>query len=149
MDVILLERIRNLGNLGDTVKVKPGYGRNYLIPQGKAAPSTKANQEKFETRRAELEQAQADLLARMEAQATRLADLTVVIPRKVGSEGKLFGSVNSHDIADAVTEAGVEISRHTVSLPEGPIRQTGEFDVEIHLHADIASTVNVHVIAEE
>ncbi len=150
MEVILLEKIRKLGELGDQVRVKPGYGRNFLIPQGKAVPATDDNIARFEARRAELEQAQADALGAARARAEKIQDLAVKLVRKAGAEGKLYGSVGTTDIADALTEAGgVEVTRKEVLLPEGPLRVTGEYEIEVHLHADVDATVKVEVVAEE
>lgn len=150
MEVILLEKIRKLGGLGDQVRVKPGYGRNFLIPQGKAVPATSDNIAKFEARRAELEQAQADALSAAQARAAKIQDLAVKLVRKAGAEGKLYGSVGTADIADALTEAsGVEVTRKEVLLPEGPLRVTGEYEIGVHLHADVDATVKVEVVAEE
>lgn len=150
MEVILLEKIRKLGGLGDQVRVKPGYGRNFLIPQGKAVPATSENVAKFEARRAELEQAQADALGVAQARAAKIQDLAVKLVRKAGAEGKLYGSVGTADIAEALTAAGgVEVTRKEVLLPEGPLRVTGEYEIEVHLHADVDATVKVEVVAEE
>jgi large subunit ribosomal protein L9 len=149
MEIILLEKIKNLGNLGDRVKIKPGYGRNYLIPQGKAAPATQENIREFEERRTEFEQAQQDALAYAQERATQLKEMIIEISGKVGMEGKLFGSVNAVDIAQALTEGGVEVARHEIRLPNGPIRHIGEYDVAIHLHPDVDASVTVHVVAEE
>lgn len=146
MEVILLEKVDNLGNLGDRVKVRAGYGRNYLVPQGKAKPATEANIRYFEERRAELERKAAEQLAEARKRAEQLAGLTVTIGAKAGDEGKLFGSVGTQDIADAVTAAGVEVGRHEVRLPEGPLRMTGEYDVELHLHSGVDA--GVHVVVE-
>ena len=149
MEVILLEKIRKLGELGDQVKVKAGYGRNFLVPQGKAVPATAENIEKFEGRRSELEQAQADVLAAATARVEKLNGLSITLTRKAGTEGKLYGSVGPMDIADAVTAAGVELSKKEVNLPEGPLRHTGDFEVLAHLHADVEAVINVQVVAEE
>lgn len=149
MEVILLEKIRKLGALGDQVRVKPGYGRNYLIPQGKAVPAAKDNIEKFEARRSELEQTQADALASATARAEKLNGLSVSLTRKAAAEGKLYGSVGPADIAEAVTAAGVELSRREVTLPEGPLRVTGEYELGVHLHADVDATIKVQIVAEE
>ena len=148
MNVILLERIANLGNLGDTVKVKAGYGRNFLIPQGKAVPATTVNVEKFEARRAELEKVAAEKLGTAEARKDALANVTVTIQQKAGEEGKLFGSVGTHDIADAITAAGVAVEKREIRLPEGPIRQIGEHKIEIDLHSDVVTEVIVNVEPE-
>ncbi|MFZ5844274.1 MAG: 50S ribosomal protein L9 [Pseudomonadota bacterium] len=148
MQVILLEKIRRLGELGDTVKVKSGYGRNFLIPQGKAVSATEANKKFFEQRRAELEKKQAEVLAAAQARAEKLAALTVTIASKAGDEGKLFGSVGTRDIADAVTKAGVAIEKSEVRLPNGALRMVGEYDIAIALHSEVAATVKVAVVAE-
>jgi large subunit ribosomal protein L9 len=149
MELILLEKITHLGNLGQKVKVRSGYGRNYLIPQGKALPATAENQAVFEARRAELEKNQAEHLDQARSRSEKLAGMSIVIPRRVGGEGRLFGSVSASDIAEAVTAAGVEITRQEVRLPEGPLRQIGEYAISLHLHTDIDSSVTVHVVAEE
>lgn len=149
MDVILLEKVRNLGNLGDQVRVKPGYGRNFLIPSGKAVPATKPNIEKFEARRAELERTQADLLAKATARGEAMNGLVVTISQKAGAEGKLYGSVGTVDISEAVTAAGQELARQEIRLPEGAFRNIGEYDVEIHLHTDVKATIRVNIVPEE
>ena len=148
MEVILLEKIENLGTLGDRVKVKPGYGRNYLLPQGKAAPATPENIAEFEARRAELEATAAESLAAAEARRDQLTDMTLAIAAKAGEEGKLFGSVGTADIADAIIAAGVAVERHEVRLPAGAFRQTGEYDVDLHLHSDVNVTVKLVIAAE-
>ena len=147
MEVILLEKIANLGNLGDKVNVKAGYGRNYLLPQGKATAATAENVAAFEVRRAELEKAAAEKTASAESRAAQLAELEVTITATAGDEGKLFGSIGTHDIADALTAAGVEVAKAEVRLPNGTIRQVGEFDVAVHLHTDVEATVKVVVVA--
>jgi large subunit ribosomal protein L9 len=148
MQVILLERIKGLGALGTKVDVKPGYGRNFLIPQGKALPATAKNLADFEVRRAELERQEAEVLAAANARAEKLAGITVTVVSKAGDEGKLFGSVGNRDIADAVVAAGVELDRSEVRLPEGPLRHTGEFDIAVQLHSDVMASVKVVVSAE-
>lgn len=148
MDVILLERVRNLGNLGDEVSVKNGYGRNFLIPQGKAVRATAANREVFESRRAELEAQAAAQLKAAQDRAAGLAELAVTIAARASDEGKLFGSVGSREIADAVTEAGQEVSKDEVLLPVGPLRSIGEFTVDFQLHSDVTASVTVNVIPE-
>ena len=148
MEVILLEKIENLGNLGDRVNVKPGFGRNYLLPQGKAAPATAENIAEFEARRAELEKAAAEALALAESRRDSLADMVITISAKAGEEGKLFGSVGTSDIADAINAAGVEVERNEIRLPEGAFRQTGEYDVDLHLHTDVNVTVKLVIEAE-
>ncbi|MCX7088548.1 MAG: 50S ribosomal protein L9 [Methylococcales bacterium] len=148
MEVILLEKINNLGNLGDKVNIKSGYGRNYLVPQGKAVPATAKKIEEFEARRAELEKAAAEKLAAAQARLAALGKLDVVIAHKAGDEGKLFGSVGTHTIADAITVAGVKVEKHEVRLPHGVIRQIGNYAVDIHLHTDVIATMSIKVIVE-
>lgn len=149
MEVILLEKIGKLGDLGDKVTVKPGYGRNFLIPQGKAVPATRDNIEKFEARRADLETAASETLAAAEVRAGQLQEVGVItIAANAGEEGKLFGSVGTRDIADAVSAAGVELNKSEVRLPEGALRELGEYQVEVHLHSDVDVAVELHVVAE-
>ena len=149
MEVILLENIGNLGALGDTVDVKPGYGRNFLIPQGKAVPATQDNVAKFETRRAELEAAAAETLAAAEARGEALTALEAVnIAATAGEEGKLFGSVGTRDIAEALTAAGCEVDKSEVRLPEGVIRELGEYQIMIQVHAEVSASVAIHIVAE-
>lgn len=149
MEVILLEQVENLGGIGDKVKVKPGYGRNYLIPQGKATPATAENVAAFEARRAELEAKAAGELTEAKSRAEKVAQLKLVMHVKAGSEGKLFGSIGTIDIAEAAAAAGVDLARSEIRLPEGPIRVVGEHTVEIHLHTDVNVEVPVIVEAEE
>lgn len=149
MEVILLEKMGKLGDLGDKVKVKPGYGRNYLVPQGKALPATDGNLAEFEARRAELEKAQADALASAQSRAATLEGKAVVITANAGDEGKLFGSVGTREIIDALAEVGAEVDKSEIRLPEGAIRQTGEYEVSIHLHTDVDVAVTVTVEAEK
>lgn len=149
MEVILLDKIAKLGGLGDKVTVKSGYARNYLLPQGKAVFASGANVEHFEARRAEIETKLAGVLAAAEARAAKIVELAeVTIASKAGDEGKLFGSIGTRDIADAITEAGVEVTKAEVRLPLGAIRETGEFDIAIHLHTDVDTSIKVVVIAE-
>ena len=149
MDIILLEKIDNLGNIGDRVKVKSGYGRNYLLPQGKATLATPANIEKFEQRRAELEARAAQELTAAQERAEQLRALTLELTAKAGSEGKLFGSIGTLDVADLCTSLGAPIERSEVRLPEGPIRVIGEHEIELHLHADLNVPMTLNVMAEE
>jgi len=149
MNVILLENVENLGGIGDLVKVKPGYGRNYLLPQGKAALATEKNMKEIEARRAELEKAAAEEIAKAEARAKQINGLELVIPANAGSEGKLFGSVGPIDIADAMASIQVEIERSEVRMPEGPIHELGEFVIGIHLHSKVDAEVTVRVVAAE
>lgn len=148
MDVILLEKVQNVGNLGDKVSVKPGYGRNFLIPQGKAVAATAANLADFEARRAELEKAEADARATAAARAAKLEGLSLSIARQAGEEGKLFGSVGTSDIAEAVVAAGVEVEKKEVRLPEGTLRNTGEYDVDIQVHSDITVAIKLEIVPE-
>ncbi|MDT4331767.1 50S ribosomal protein L9 [Methylomonas sp. MED-D] len=148
MEVILLEKTANLGNLGDKVSIKAGYGRNYLIPQGKAVLATPAKIKEFEERRAELEKQAADKLAAATARGEALSKLSIVIAHKTGDEGRLFGSVGTHNIADAVTAAGVKVEKHEVRLPNGVIRNIGEYGIAFNLHADVVVTLPIKVVAE-
>jgi len=148
MNVILLEKVGKLGSLGDTVTVKSGYGRNFLIPFGKAVPANDANVAEFETRRAELEKAAAEKMAEAEARAAKLNDLAVTIVSKAGDEGKLFGSIGTRDIADAVSAAGVEVAKSEVKLPEGSLRTVGDFEIAVQLHSDVTAIVKLAVVAE-
>ncbi len=149
MQVILLEKVNKLGALGEEVTVKSGYGRNFLIPQGKAVPATAANREIFQERLAELEAAAAERLAAAQAVAAKLETLErVTIASKAGDEGKLFGSIGGRDLAEAATTAGVALSKSQVRLPEGPLRNTGEFDIVVHLHAEVEAVLRVAVVAE-
>lgn len=149
MEVILLENISNLGTLGDKVDVKAGFGRNYLIPQGKAVPATDDAIAQFEARRAELEAAAAEALAAAEARAAAINALeTITIAANAGEEGKLFGSIGTRDIADAVTAAGVDIDKAEVRLPEGALRDLGEYEINIQVHGDVTGVIALAVIAE-
>lgn len=148
MEVILLEKIKNLGTLGSRVNVKAGYGRNFLIPQGKAVPATEANVATFEARRAELERQAAEALAAAQARAERLAALSVNLAAKAGDEGKLFGSIGTRDLSDAITAAGEAVDKSEVKLPNGPLRTIGEFDIAVQLHGDVIATVKVNVVPE-
>lgn len=149
MELILLQKVRNLGNLGDKVNVKPGYGRNFLLPQGKAVRVNAANLAAFEQRRAEYEAKANTLLADAEARKAKLADVSVTISAHASAEGKLFGSVGPRDIAEALAAAGHEVHKGEVILGEGPLRNVGEFDVAIHLHADVHTSVKVIVVGDK
>lgn len=149
MQVILLEKVANLGNLGDVVKVKDGFARNYLIPQGKAKRATEANLKVFETRRAELEKAQSDLLAKARERGAKLDGLTLQIVQKAGVDGRLFGSVTNYDVVEALEKQGHEVERSQVRMPTGPLKQVGEFPIEVQLHTDVVVTVNVAVLGEQ
>ncbi|BBA32930.1 50S ribosomal protein L9 [Methylocaldum marinum] len=148
MEIILLEKIAGLGNLGDKVAVRAGYGRNYLIPQGKAVAATAEKLAEFEKRRAELEKKAAEDLAAAQARAEAIAKLTVTIAQKAGAEGRLYGSVGTKDIADAVTAAGVALQKHEVRLPSGPIRQAGDYEINLQLHGDVVATVALSVVPQ-
>lgn len=149
MQVILLDKIKNLGELGAVVDVRAGFGRNYLIPQGKALPATKENLAVVEERRAELQKQAEENLAACQARAEKLADAQVTLGAKAGDEGKLFGSIGTRDIADAITaQLGIEVNRAEVKLPEGALRSTGEYDITLQLHAEVLATVKLAVVAE-
>jgi len=148
MEVILLEKIGKLGALGDKVSVKAGFGRNYLIPQGKAVAATEANMARFEERRAELEKEAADKLAAAQARGEALEGLAITIAANAGDEGKLFGSIGSKDIADAITAAGTEVEKSEVRLPNGVIRTIGQFEIDVQLHAEVNATITLTVVAE-
>ncbi len=150
MEVILLDKIAKLGGLGDKVTVKSGYARNFLLPQGKAVVANAANLEVFEARRAELEKNLADALAAAQARADKIEALEgVTIASKAGDEGKLFGSIGTRDIADALTAAGVEVEKSEVRLPEGALRNTGEFEIAIQPHSEVVATAKIVVVAAE
>jgi len=149
MELILLEKVRNLGNLGDKVTVKPGYGRNYLLPQGKAVRVNAANLEAFEQRRAEYEAKANKALADANTRQAKLAEVSVTIAAHASPEGKLYGSVGPREIAEALKAAGQDVHKGEVILGEGPLRQTGEYDVVVSLHADIQSTVKVIVVGDK
>ncbi len=149
MEVILLDKVENLGGIGDRVKVRSGYARNFLLPQGKATAATAENIAAFEARRAEIEKKAAEELAAAKARAATLEGLVLTITAKSGDEGKLFGSIGTVDIAEACAARGLEIERAEVRLPEGPIRTTGEVDVDIHLHSDVDVTIKVIVVGED
>lgn len=146
MNVILLDRISNLGDLGDEVAVKGGFARNYLIPQGKAVRATDDNREHFETRRAELQRVADERVNEARQRAEGLADVAVSVAAKAGEEGKLYGSVGTQDIADALTAQGHEVAKSEVRLPEGVIRQIGEYDIDVQLHSDVIATIKLAVI---
>jgi large subunit ribosomal protein L9 len=148
MQVILMERVANLGNLGDVVKVKDGFARNYLIPQGKAKRATPANLAVFESRRAELERAQADALGAAQARAAQLEGLTIQVTQKAGVDGRLFGSVTNFDIVEGLAKQGIEVERAQVRMPQGPLKQVGDFPISIALHTDVIATITVSVLGE-
>ena len=148
MQVILLEKVANLGNLGDVVKVKDGFARNFLIPQGKAKRATETNLKAFEVRRAELEKAQAETLAKSQERGAKLDGLTLQIVQKAGADGRLFGSVTNYDIVEALKVQGHEVERSMVRMPAGPLKQVGDYPLQVQLHADVLVTVNVSVLGE-
>lgn len=149
MDIILLQKVANLGNIGDRVKVRSGFGRNFLLPQGKATLATADNIARFEARRTELERLAREHLSSAEERAAAMKDFKLTIPAKAGTEGKLFGSIGTSDIAEASTRAGFKVERSEVRLPSGPLRAVGEHTVHLHLHADIDVPLHVTIIAEE
>ena len=148
MNIILLERVRNLGDLGQEVSVAPGYGRNFLIPQGKAVRATDENRSRFETQRADLEQVANDRLKSAQDRAAKLVGAAISLAARASEEGRLYGSIGTREIADALTERVLEVSKAEVRMPEGAIRQVGEYDIEIGLHTDVVVTVKVTVIPE-
>jgi large subunit ribosomal protein L9 len=148
MEVILLEKIANLGNLGDKVIIKSGYGRNYLVPQGKAVPATATKIAEFEARRADLEKAAHEKLNTAQKLGTELGKLQIEIAHKAGDEGRLFGSIGTHNIAEAITAAGIAIEKHQIRLPHGTIRHIGEYAIDINLHSDVIVTLTIKVAAE-
>lgn len=150
MQIILLEKVKNLGDLGAVVDVRAGYGRNFLIPQGKALPATKDNLATVEVRRAELQAQAAEQLAAAQARAEKLNGATVSLAAKAGDEGKLFGSVGTRDIAEAITaQTGVEVEKADVKLPNGALRNTGEFEVDVQLHSDVTVAIKLAIVPEE
>jgi len=148
MEVILLEKVQNLGGLGDKVNVRSGYGRNFLVPKGIAVPATADNLAKFEVRRAELEKAASEVLAAAQTRADTLNEKKITIEMKAGDEGKLFGSVGTADIARILTESGTPVEKQEIRLPQGSIREVGDFEIDVHLHTDINTKIIVSVVAE-
>jgi large subunit ribosomal protein L9 len=149
MEIILLQKVANLGNIGDRVKVRSGFGRNFLLPQGKATLATPENIARFEARRAELERLAREHLSSAEERAAAMKDFRLTIRAKAGTEGKLFGSIGTSDIAEACTREGFRVERSEVRLPAGPLRLLGEHTVDLHLHADIDVPLHVTIVAEE
>lgn len=149
MEIILLEKVRNLGNLGDLVKVRAGYGRNFLIPQGKAAIANAANKAAFEVRRAELEKLAAKEVGEAQARAEKMRGVSIQITSKAGEEGKLFGSIGTADIAEAMKAAGHALERAEIHLPQGPLKQVGEFEIPVSLHTEVNFSIRVSVVAEK
>lgn len=149
MEVILLEQIRNLGNIGDKVSIKSGYGRNFLIPQGKVVPATEDNIKQFEEKRAELEAKASEIRAAAEERAAKLRDLSITMASKSGDEGKLFGSIGTRDIAEAISSQSIDVAKSEIILPDGAIRNTGEYAIDVQLHTEIVVTVRVAVISDD
>ena len=149
MEVILMEKVANLGELGDVVKVKDGFARNFLIPHGKAKRATEANRKEFESKRAELEKAQAEQLAAAKSRGEKLEGLTLQIAQKAGPDGRLFGSVTNYDIVEALKKQGHDVDRSNIRMPQGPLKQVGDFPIEIALHTDVAVTITVSVLGEQ
>ena len=148
MQIILMEKVVNLGGLGDVVKVKDGYARNFLIPQGMAKRATEANKKVFEAKRAELEKAQAEKLAAAQEKAGKLEGLSVTIARKAGVDGRLFGSVSNHDVAEAIVAKGIEVDKAAIRMPAGPVKAIGESEVEVALHTDVIAKITLTVVGE-
>ena len=148
MQVILLEKVANLGNLGEVVKVKDGFARNFLIPQGKAKRATEANLKAFGARRAELELAQADSLAKAQERGAKVDGLTLQIVQKAGVDGRLFGSVTNYDVVEALKAQGHDVERSMIRMPAGPLKQVGDYHLQVQLHTDVVVTVNVSVLGE-
>ena len=149
MQVILMEKVVNLGELGDVVKVKDGYARNFLIPHGKAKRATEANLKAFESRRGELEKAQAETLARAQERAAKLDGTTVQVVQKAGPDGRLFGSVTNYDIVEALKKQGHEVERAMIRMPQGPLKQVGEYPLQVALRSDVVAGIKVSVLGEQ
>ncbi len=148
MQVILMEKVVNLGELGDVVKVKDGYARNFLIPQGKAKRATEQNLKAFEARRAELEKAQAEALAKAKSRGEKLEGLTLQITQKAGPDGRLFGSVTNYDIVEALQKQGHEVERANIRMPQGPLKQVGDYPIQVALHTDVTASITVSVLGD-
>ena len=149
MQVILMEKVANLGELGEVVKVKDGYARNFLIPQGKAKRATEANLKEFEGRRAELEKAQRETLAKAQERGSKLNGLTIQITQKAGPDGRLFGSVTNYDIVEELKKQGHEVERANIRMPQGPLKQVGDVPIQVALHTDVTVTITVSVLGEQ
>ena len=149
MEVILMEKVANLGELGDVVKVKDGFARNFLIPHGKAKRATEANRKEFESKRAELEKAQAEQLAAAKGRGEKLEGLTLQITQKAGPDGRLFGSVTNYDIVEALKKQGHDVDRSNIRMPQGPLKQVGDFPIQVGLHTDVTVTITVSVLGEQ
>ena len=148
MQVILMEKVANLGELGDVVKVKDGFARNFLIPHGKAKRATEANLKAFESRRAELEKAQAAALAQAKERGQKLEGLTIQITQRAGPDGRLFGSVTNYDVVEALQKQGHEVDRSNIRMPQGPLKQVGDYPIQVALHTDVTATITVSVLGE-
>jgi large subunit ribosomal protein L9 len=148
MEVILMEKVANLGELGDVVRVKDGFARNFLIPHGKAKRATEANRKEFESKRAELEKAQAEQLAAAKSRGEKLEGLTLQITQKAGPDGRLFGSVTNYDIVEALKKQGHDVDRSNIRMPQGPLKQVGDFPIQVGLHTDVTVTITVSVLGE-
>ena len=149
MQVILMEKVANLGDLGDVVKVKDGFARNFLIPQGKAKRATEQNLKAFESRRTELEKAQGETLAKAQERGAKLEALTIQVTQKAGPDGRLFGSVTNYDIVESLTKQGHEVERAQIRMPQGPLKQVGDYPIQIALHTDVTVTITVSVLGEQ
>src|SRR3954467_3705103 len=149
MQVILMEKVANLGNLGDVVKVKDGFARNFLIPHGKAKRATQDNLKAFEARRAELEKAQNEQLTKAQERGTKLEGLTIQITQKAGVDGRLFGSVTNYDVVEALKKQGHEVERSQIRMPQGALKQVGDFPLQVALHTDVTATITVSVLGEQ
>ena len=149
MEVILMEKVANLGELGDVVRVKDGFARNFLIPHGKAKRATEANRKEFESKRAELEKAQAEQLAKAKSRGEKLEGLTLQITQKAGPDGRLFGSVTNYDIVEALKKQGHDVDRSNIRMPQGPLKQVGDFPTQVGLHTDVTVTITVSVLGEQ
>ena len=149
MQVILMEKVANLGELGDVVKVKDGYARNFLIPEGKAKRATPDNLKMFEAKRADLEKAQAEVLAKAKERGTKLEGLTVQITQKAGPDGRLFGSVTNYDIVESLKKQGHDVERSQIRMPQGPLKQVGDYTIQVALHTDVTVTVKIAVLGEQ
>jgi large subunit ribosomal protein L9 len=149
MEVILMEKVANLGELGDVVRVKDGFARNFLIPHGKAKRATEANRKEFESKRAELEKAQAEQLAAAKSRGEKLEGLTLQITQKAGPDGRLFGSVTNYDIVEALKKQGHDVDRSNIRMPQGPLKQVGDFPIQVGLHTDVTVTITISVLGEQ
>src|SRR3954447_24376950 len=149
MQVILMEKVANLGNLGDVVKVKDGFARNFLIPKGKAKRATEENVKAWEPRRSELEKAQAEQLAKAQEHGAKLESFTIQVTQKAGPDGRLFGSVTNYDIVEALKKQGHDVERSQIRMPQGPLKQVGDYPIQVALHTDVTATIKVSVLGEQ